>query len=154
MIRRPRLTSVALGVAVGAQVAGVMGPPGALGAGKRAIEFFARTPQGTASCAIYDHYAGSTVAFCESYQPNRESKATVGARGRVSICASRFTRSDRCGLGNAAVNTPTFRSGRRVTIGPFRCVVQRAGVRCVVVSSGKGFLFNPARAVRVGPGSR
>jgi hypothetical protein len=154
MTRRLRLASVAVAVTVGAQVAGLAGPPATLGAGRRAIEFFARTPRGTASCAIYDHYAGSTVAFCEAYLPRRESKATVDAKGKVSICASRFTHSDRCGLGNAADNTPTFRTGRKVTIGGFRCVVQRAGVRCVAVSSGRGFLFNPASAVRVGPRSK
>jgi hypothetical protein len=131
-----------------------MGPPATLGAGRSAIEFFARTRQGTASCAVYDHYAGSTVAFCEADLPRRESKASVDATGKVSICASRFTRSDRCRLGNAADNTPTFRAGRKVTIGGFRCVVQRAGVRCVVISSGRGFLFNPTMAVRVGPRSK
>ena len=121
---------------------------------RTAIEFFARTPHGDASCAIYDGYGGSTEAFCESYRPDRESKATVNAQGKVSICTSHNPRTDHCGLGNAGVDTPTFGYGRRVTVGRFRCTVQHNGVMCTVISSGKGFLFNPNRAVQVGPTSK
>jgi hypothetical protein len=151
-----RFHSVLLAVAIAAAAQG-LGALGAQSAGatpKNAIEFFARTRHGTASCAMYYLYAGSTAAFCESFRPGRESKATVNGRGKVSICVSRETRSDRCGLGNAGENTPTFRVGRKVTVGPFRCAVRREGVRCVVIASGKGFLFSPARAVRVGPHSK
>lgn len=144
---------IAVVVGVGAQAIGVVGPPAAIGASRDAIEFFARTPQGTASCAIYSHYAGSTEAFCEGYLPGRESKATVNARGKVSICASSVTRSNHCRLGNAGDGTPTFPAGHKVSIGHFRCVVTRSGVRCVVTPSGKGFLFNPNKATRVGPRS-
>jgi hypothetical protein len=151
-----RLPSILLALAVAGVplVAGALGAPAAGAAPKNAIEFFARTPHGTASCAIYDHYAGSTEAFCESFRPGRESKAAVNGRGKVSICASKNTRADRCGLGNAGENTPTFGKGRKVTVGAFRCAVERRGVRCVVIASGKGFLFNPSRAIRVGPGSK
>ena len=146
-----RLPSIVLTLAASALVAGA---PAAASAPKNAIEFFARTSHGTATCAIYDHYAGSTVAFCESFRAGRESKASVNGRGKVSICASKNTRADRCNLGNAGENSPTFGAGRKVSIGAFRCAVERQGVRCVVIASGKGFLFNPSRAIRVGPGSK
>ena len=119
-----RLPSIFLALAVAAAPLAA-GTPVAAAALKNAIEFFARTPHGTASCAIYDHYAGSTVAFCESFRPGRESKASVDGRGKVSICASKNTRADRCGLGNAGDNTPTYGAGRKVTVGAFRCAVER-----------------------------
>jgi hypothetical protein len=129
-------------------------PSTALAASRTAIEFFARTPHGNASCAIYDGYGGSAEAFCESYRPGRESKATVNAKGKVSICASHNTRTNDCGLGNAGLNTPTFGYGHRITVGRFRCAVLHSGVMCTTISSGKGFLFNPNRAVQVGPASK
>jgi hypothetical protein len=129
-------------------------PSKASSASRTAIEFFARTPHGNASCAIYDGYGGSTEAFCESYRTGRESKATVNAKGKVSICASHNTSTNKCGLGNAGLNTPTFGYGHRITIGRFRCAVLHNGVRCTTISSGKGFIFNPSRAVQVGPASK
>jgi hypothetical protein len=89
-------------------------------------------------------------AFCESFRPKRESKARVGVHGKVVICISSNTSADSCGLGNAGVGTPTFGYGRRIQIGRFRCVVRRTGVECTVISSGRGFLFTPVSAVRVG----
>jgi len=156
MAERLRLVLLAALVVLASQALVAVGPQAASGtsiaAGSgKSIEFFARTPHGIASCAIYAGSGASTEAFCESFRPQRESKATVSARGKVSICASRQTSSDRCRLGNAGEGTPTFGYGHRVTIGPFRCAVQPKGVRCVVAASGKGFLFNPIRAVRVGP---
>jgi hypothetical protein len=129
-------------------------PSRALSASRTAIEFFARTPHGVASCAIYDGHGSSAEAFCESYRPGRESKATVDTKGKVSICTSHNTRTDNCGLGNAGLDTPTFDYGHRITVGRFRCAVLHNGVMCTTISSGKGFLFNPNRAVQVGPASK
>jgi hypothetical protein len=129
-------------------------PSRALSASRTAIEFFAHTPHGVASCAIYDGYGDSAEAFCESYQSGRQSKATVNAKGKVSICTSHNSRTDDCGLGNAGLNTPTFSNGHRITIGRFRCAVLHNGVMCTTTPNGKGFLFNPTRTVRVGPVSK
>jgi hypothetical protein len=134
-------------------VSPIGGPSAASAAPRTAIEFFARTPHGNASCAIYDGYGGSAEAFCESYRTGRESKATVNSQGKVSICASHSSSTDNCGLGNAGLNTPTFGYGHSVTVGHFRCAVLHSGVMCTVVASGKGFLFDPNRAVKVGPAS-
>jgi hypothetical protein len=35
-------------------------------------------------------------------------------------------------------------------VGPFRCKVQRSGIRCVVRKTGKGFLIGKTRTTRVG----
>lgn len=152
MYKRVHLVPLAVMVALVLLATGH--PSRALSASRTAIEFFARTPHGVASCAIYDGYGGSAEAFCESYRPGRESKATVNAKGKVSICASHNTRTNNCGLGNAGLNTPTFGYGRRIAVGRFRCAVLHNGVMCTTISSGRGFLFNPIRAVQVGPGSK
>ncbi|MHB8490866.1 MAG: hypothetical protein ACYDA6_01450 [Solirubrobacteraceae bacterium] len=134
----------ALAVWIGAAGAGAA-------AGPTAIEFFARTPHGKASCGVSDLFGASAQAFCEAYRSGRQSKATVNARGEVSICIAHDPRTNRCDLGNAGVNTPTFGYGHAVTVGRFRCVVSHRGVVCTVHSTGIGFRFTPSRAVRIGP---
>jgi hypothetical protein len=116
----------------------------------RAAEFFARSPYGTISCAVYDGYASPPVAFCESVGPHGEAKATINASGEVLTCSSHSTRADSCGLGNAGIRTPTYRPGRKVTVGRFRCVVLHNAVQCTVRATGKGFLFTPRKTSSVG----
>jgi len=41
--------------------------------------------------------------------------------------------------------------GGQVTVGRFRCQSLRSGIKCTVVSTGKGFLFNINAATPVGP---
>lgn len=116
----------------------------------RAAEFFARSPYGIISCAVYDGYGGPPVAFCESVGPHGESKTTLNASGEVLTCSSRSTRKDSCGLGNAGTRTPTYKPGHKVTVGRFRCVVVSKGVECSVRTTHEGFLFNPRKTVSVG----
>jgi hypothetical protein len=114
-------------------------------------EFHAPSPHGKGiTCAMYDRAREPGTVLCESYGPGRESIATLDAHGRVAICATRNPRENMCDLGNAGEGTPTFGYGRRITVGRFRCLVLRKGVECRITATGKGFLFNPARAVRVG----
>lgn len=122
--------------------------PSAGVAKRTVIEFYARNSAGQISCAIYDGYLGGPPsAFCESYAPDRQSVTKLNLAGEVVTCVSR---NDECGLGNAGVDTPTYGYGRSVTVGHFRCVVTRKGVRCVVRATGEGFLFNPRKTVGVG----
>lgn len=116
----------------------------------RAVEFFARSPYGNISCAVYDGYAGPPIAFCESVGPRGESKTSLNAGGEVLTCSAHSTRTNSCGLGNAGVRTPTYNYGRKVAVGRFRCVVLRKGVECTVRATGAGFLFNPRKASSVG----
>ncbi len=127
-----------------------LGAPGAHAAARNAAEFFARNPHGTVSCAIYSGYAGATTAFCESVSSKREAKTSLSASGLVSVCVSHNPRSNACNLGNAGEGSPTLGYGRRVTVGRFRCSVLRAGVKCVVIASGKGFLFSSKKTAAVG----
>jgi hypothetical protein len=84
-----------------------------------------------------------------STTPNHIETATLAANGRVQLCAGQ-NGSDRCDIGNEGLNIPTFKVGRRVTVGPFRCQVLDTGVKCTVTKSGKGFLINRTRAIRIG----
>jgi hypothetical protein len=46
---------------------------------------------------------------------------------------------------------PTLAHGKQVTTGRFRCRSTRAGLRCVVRASSKGFVFGRRGAKRIGP---
>ncbi|MGH2941121.1 MAG: hypothetical protein ACRDPE_23730 [Solirubrobacterales bacterium] len=125
--------------------------PSPAGAAQNAAEFYARTAAGkTVSCAIYDGYGGDTEAFCEFVSGHTQAKATVQANGSVILCRSHRITSDRCELGNAGENSPTYRAGKTVRVGRFACTVLGAGVRCVVTATGKGFLLGPQRLQGVG----
>lgn len=139
----------ALGVLIAALA--LLSPSLAAAATKTVAEFYARSPYGRGiSCAVYDGYAGSAEALCESIGPKRQSKATLYPSGHLTLCATHSLRSNRCELGNAGEGTPTYGYGHRVTVGRFRCVVLRKGVVCRVRSSGEGFVFNPRRMTAVG----
>ncbi|MCW2979939.1 MAG: hypothetical protein JWO14_1666 [Solirubrobacterales bacterium] len=121
------------------------------GAAANEAEFYGRTGAGNSvSCAIYDGYAGSTAAFCEYVSNRTQAKATLTASGAVVLCRTHSITSNRCGLGNAGENSPTYKVGKTVTIGPFACTVRGAGVRCIVTASGKGFLLGAKRLQGVG----
>jgi hypothetical protein len=116
----------------------------------RAVEFYAHSPYGIISCAEYDGYGGPPVAFCESVGAHGEAKSTLNASGEVTTCNSRSTLANSCDLGNAGTRTPTYRYGRKVTVGRFRCEVLRTGVECTLRATGAGFLFNPRKTSSVG----
>jgi hypothetical protein len=139
----------ALGVLITALA--LLSPSPTAAATKTVAEFYARSPYGRGiSCAVYDGYAGSAEAMCESFRPGRQSKATLYPSGRLTLCSTQNPRSNRCDLGNAGEGTPTYSYGHRVTVGRFRCVVLRKGVVCRVRSSGDGFVFNPRRMAPLG----
>jgi hypothetical protein len=129
----------------------LLSPSLAPAATKTLAEFYARSPYGRGiSCAVYDGYAGSAAAMCESVRPRRQSKATLYPSGHLTLCSMHNLSSNRCDLGNAGEGTPTFGYGHRVTVGRFRCIVLRKGVVCRVRSSGEGFEFNPRRMASLG----
>ena len=147
-MRAEKLAGTAFAVALA--VSGVVSAPATSASPNNAAEFFARNPQGMVSCAIYSGYAGVTQTFCESYSSHREAKTTLSAGGLVSVCIGHNPSKDACNLGNAGDNARTLGYGRRVSVGRFRCSVLRKGVKCIVVTSGRGFLFNPTATVAVG----
>jgi hypothetical protein len=127
------------------------GPSAAGAAPSNASEFFVHLSGARSlSCAIYDGYAGSTEALCEFVSRNTQTKATLSADGSVLLCRTHSVTSNRCDLGNAGEGSPTYRTGKRVSVGRFTCAVEPAGVRCTVSATGKGFLLGPRRLRGVG----
>ena len=120
----------------------VAGPWKQVGAGATSGAF--RSPSGNIECGMSDK-RGSRGVQCWSFRPPQ--KATLYAGGRVTICRGSEAR---CKIGNAG-EVPTLRYGRQITVGRFRCLSRRTGVRCTVIRTGEGFLINASRVIRVKP---
>jgi hypothetical protein len=73
----------------------------------------------------------------------------MGLDGRLKICSGGTITTTHC-LGNAGEHTPTLAYGKQVTVGRFRCRSAQAGVTCIVIQSGKGFLINNIGITAVG----
>ncbi len=138
-------------------------PPAARPTSPQELEFNAGAPLGGTrlggvECEMDDAPSVNLVEVnCQSIgflnvtstTPNHIQTATLAANGRVQLCAEQ-NGSDRCDIGNEGENTPTYNVGKQVTVGPFRCRVLDKGVMCTVIKSGKGFLINRTRAIRIG----
>lgn len=130
--------------------------PVTLGARRvEAREFFVRYGHGRAvTCAMYDGARSGVAALCETASAHYEQKATLRPSGTVIACSARgVALANRCDLGNAGVQTPTYRAGKRVAVGRFRCNVLASAVRCVLAATGRGFLFTPTKISAVGGAS-
>ena len=109
----------------------------------KGIQHFFFAPGVTTSCEMdYEMPKLGTIAFCQTY-PHTES-ALLRADGRVTICHGL-----KC-IGNPPDQVPTLVYGAWLTAGPIRCTSLRAGVKCVVAKTGRGFLISPTSIKRVG----
>src|SRR4029077_13396117 len=71
--------------------------------------------------------------------------------GRFSVCTEKgLVNRQHCNFGNPDANTPTYGPGKTVMEGRFRCRVLQRAMRCVVISSGRGFLLTTSKVRRVG----
>jgi hypothetical protein len=82
-----------------------------------------------------------TNVYCQAGTPAQS--VTMQADARLELC-----RGVQC-LGNGPVDATTLAYGRSVVVGPFRCTSLRTGMRCVVRSSGRGFLISRAGIRRI-----
>jgi hypothetical protein len=88
------------------------------------------------------------MVICLSANPIH--RVTLTPDGRLDICdlAARCT-------GDAGEHTGVLAYGRSITVFPFRCFSETAGVTCTVIKQGKshgtGFLINAAGVTKVGP---
>ncbi len=107
------------------------------------------SPSRGIECGMGDdgHSAGGQSASVECWMFNPLQKATLNPDGRLAICRGSEARCKLANIGEA----PTLSYGRKTTVGRFRCLSLQTGMRCTVVSSGKGFLINRAGVHRVGP---
>ncbi len=119
-----------------AVVAGLLTRPSLSRAAVRSFH----SPSRNIECQLDDHYAGHTLAYCETFVPERSAR--LRANGRT-----RFCHGERC-LSNGPTNAFTLRYGHSVRVGPFRCSSSRRGMRCVVMRSGHGFFISRERLTR------
>jgi hypothetical protein len=110
----------------------------------RTAVVFAPAPA-SVSCAMTDDGTarGSRVYCWVGRDRGATPRVTMGPDGRLD----RKTRHALPpGLGG-----PSLAYGSSVTLGRFRCTSRRSGLRCVVIRSRKGFVFNAKGATRVRP---
>jgi len=128
------LFRLALGLAAALAVAGT-----AAGAGEQHFLF---APGVTTSCELDLAMPKiGTTAYCQTV-PHYES-VVLHANGTLAIC-----HGVKC-IGNPPEGTPTLTYGAWLDNGPIRCTSLKAGVKCVVRKSGKGFLISPTSIKRL-----
>jgi hypothetical protein len=152
----------ALGLAVPALAEGTISRPNhvwrnlastraARTASPKVAEFFVAGAPGV-GCFMEGGPCGTVGCYTESR--SFQQKAIMNATGEVQVCARHVHAfADACELGNAGIGTPTYRSGKRIAVGAFRCQIVSAGVKCIVIASGKGFYMTAHHVTSIGAAS-
>ena len=106
------------------------------------------SPSHNIGCGMFDDSSYRFVT-CQSFKPPQTVR--MNAAGRLKICRDRTPNDPHndCNLGNAGRGIPTLAYGRQITVGRFRCLSRRTGIRCTVIRSGKGFLISRSGVRRV-----
>jgi hypothetical protein len=111
----------------------------------KVAEFFVGSAPGV-GCFMEGGPRGMVGCYTESR--SFQQKALMNTAGEVQVCARHVHAfADVCELGNAGIDTPTYRSGKRITVGAFRCQIVSAGVQCSIIASGKGFYMTAHHVV-------
>ncbi|HEX4518515.1 MAG TPA: hypothetical protein VH063_02935 [Gaiellaceae bacterium] len=111
-------------------------------ASAKGIQHFFFGPGVTTSCEMNIGVPKiPTSVYCQTY-PHTES-VILSPKGKLTIC-----HGNNC-IGNPPEQIPTLVYGSWIDGGPFRCTSKRAGVQCVVRSTGHGFLIAPTSIKRV-----
>lgn len=112
------------------------------------------SPRGLSSrCSMGDQAAfggRSAGVFCQSgrARPRLFQKVSLRGSGVISVC--RTHRTTACNLlCGCEEHIPTLKYGQHIDVGRFRCETLATGVRCTIISTGKGFLLTPARVLRL-----
>lgn len=93
------------------------------------------SPSGNISCQVIDGDSRrDSEAYCQSVA--RAHSVTMTPDGRLSIC-----RGEKC-LGNGPEDATLLAYGRSVRVGRFSCTSRRDGMRCRVLSTGRGFFIS------------
>jgi hypothetical protein len=100
------------------------------------------SPSGNIACEVSGRRPGvrRPYADCETFKPPRS--VTMNSDARARVCEG-----SRC-LANTAVGPLVLAYRTAVTVGPFRCSSQTAGMRCVVRAGGHGFEISRQRVAR------
>ena len=100
------------------------------------------SPSRNLSCEMADRDVRGSYVHCQSKRQPHSVRMTP--TGRLRPC-----HGGDC-LGDPAANTRVLGYAQRITVGRFQCASHRAGIRCTVIRSGKGFLIDNVRVHRVG----
>jgi hypothetical protein len=109
------------------------------------------SPSLNINCGMFDDSSFRQVV-CQSRIPLQ--KVTMHGAGRLTICRDRTPNDVKndCNLGDRGEGPiRPLAYGRQITVGRFLCLSRKVGVRCTVLSSGRGFLINRDGVKRVGP---
>ncbi len=91
------------------------------------------SPTGNIGCQMVDKDARLRPSvFCQS--ASSRTSVTLSKNGALKVCR----RSSRC-IGDAPYGTGKLAYGKQRTLGRFRCVSRRDGVRCRIIATGRGF---------------
>jgi hypothetical protein len=115
-------------------------PPAAL----TVAQFY--SPSRNIDCGLSDGSPhGVAGASCWSVRPT--NRVTLAVNGTLKICRG----AQRCTANFGESPVPRVLAyGRQITVGRFRCRSLSSGVKCVVLSSGKGFLISRSGVAGVG----
>jgi hypothetical protein len=92
---------------------------------------------------------GATGAGVTCWSVETPKQVRMDARGQLKTCRGRRCIDLGCGCVEG-FDYPKLAYGRSIAFAPFRCTSLMSGVRCTVVSSGKGFLISRSGLARVG----
>ncbi len=93
------------------------------------------SPSRRISCAIVDDVARGSYVYCLSLDGPRSVRMTPD--GRVTTCTGTQCADTAITGGGGPLG-----SGKKATIGRFRCVSQQASIKCTVIRTGQGFLID------------
>ena len=108
------------------------------------------SPSLNINCGMGDSPSFGQVV-CQSRRPPQMVKLT--AAGRLTVCRDPTPNdvNNDCNLGDRGDGPiRPLAYGGQITVGRFRCQSLQIGVRCTVISSGKGFLINRDGVSRLG----
>jgi hypothetical protein len=115
----------------------------------KSVEFYSPLRPGIIGCELSDPSSLGYNVFCQLDPVNSPRLTTLivkmSAAGRLTLCKKN------CPIGDLGEGTRVLGYGKQATIGRFRCLSLRTGVRCIVIRSGKGFLISSKGVKRVGP---
>ena len=97
-------------------------------------EFYVGTAPGV-GCSM-----SARSLLCENNALHHNQKATLANDSTLDVCLwTGDGTTNACNLGNAGEGTPTYKAGKTIVFGRYRCKIIATGVRCVGTASGKGF---------------
>jgi hypothetical protein len=109
-------------------------------AATKAAAFFSPLRPGVLGCKMFDPSTAGFNVYCQ-FDPVNSPKLSrlsvkMGVGGRFTLC------HENCPTAELGEGVRALGFGKQATVGRFRCLSLRTGVKCIVIRSGKGFLIS------------